>query len=595
MWQITPYTPVTLAATLVAFASVFLLAGRLRVRGGPALVGLLLSGGWWALLYTLELSRTDLESMLGFARWQYLGIVGVPLFWLVFARQLVGRPLRMRVVAGLSLLPLVSLGLVFAFPDSRWMWRDAQVETIGSMTFLTLERGRWFYLHSAYLYGLLLAGQITIARWALRARRPFRVQALVLLAGTFLPLGANLAWVSGLVTRFDPTPLGFALGTAMIAWGVVRYGLLDLIPVARHIVVDSIEDGVLVFDRSRRLVDANAAALRFLHLEADQAIGQPAGELLAPYLESLGEIAELRESRVEQLEVAGRSFDIRLSPLYHRGQRRGEVAVFRDVSARVRQEHALREAMHEAEGANRVTSRFLATMSHELRTPLTPILGFAELLRSGATGPLTPEQEQHLDEILLSGQRLFNLITNLLEYVQLEADRTSVFEEWVDVTLLLEDLAARYAPRAEERGLAFDLSLPTEPPPLSTDGPILRQVLEQLLDNALKFTENGEVTLAATLREETCVFEVGDTGIGISPDEERRIFEAFTQASDATTTRPYGGSGLGLALCRRYCRLIGAELSLSSVPGEGSTFVVTLPLQPRGEALPALADGHRDG
>jgi signal transduction histidine kinase/HAMP domain-containing protein/FixJ family two-component response regulator len=251
----------------------------------------------------------------------------------------------------------------------------------------------------------------------------------------------------------------------------------------------------------------------------------------------------------------------------------------------------IEERARQLDQASRYKSQFLANMSHELRTPLNSLLVLARLLAQNPTQNLTPKQVEYANIIHSSGSDLLQLINDILDLSKVEAGKMEVHPERFALASLIEDLEAVFRPLTAEKGLRFTIEPATSAPAeMITDKQRLRQILHNLLSNAVKFTEQGQVELRIAMAEHrlpgagaVVAFSVTDTGIGISEGNLATIFSAFQQG-DGTTSRRYGGAGLGLAICREAAAQLGGEVAVHSDPGRGSTFSLYLPLTPPGGA-----------
>ncbi|WP_172327636.1 response regulator [Mangrovicoccus sp. HB161399] len=345
--------------------------------------------------------------------------------------------------------------------------------------------------------------------------------------------------------------------------------------------VETIPDGFALYDADDRLVLRNRRLSEMFPATA----ALPEGHSYADFLDAqigAGTAAaggrDPAEWRTDRLKLHARPEGSREEVPYAGGwlmlaQRRtpdgGTVCVYSDIT-----ELRAREA--EARAANQSKSRFLASMSHELRTPLNAIIGYSEMLieDAGETGDLSAVPD--LERIMGSGRHLLALINDILDLSKIEAGKMELHLEEVDLAALCRDVEATVAPLVAKNGNRLRLELPAAPGTMAADRTKLRQILFNLLSNAAKFTEDGEIAMALDRPGGAVRFTVRDQGIGLSGAQMAKLFQPFAQA-DASTSARYGGTGLGLSLVRSFAQMMGGEVTVESAPGQGATFAVTLP------------------
>jgi len=358
-WQYSPYViPLAIAGGISATIAVF--AWRWRPASGATSFSLLmLAVAEWSLGYALELGSTDLSAQIFWAKVQYLGIVSVPVMWLIFALQYTGREewLTGHNLALLAVVPLITVLLVWTNDAHGLIWSSIGQNTDGSFLVLDLTYGAWFWVHWMYSYLLLLLGTILLIRVLIRSEGLYRGQALVLVIGMLAPWVGNALYVSGLnpFPHLDLTPLAFTLSGLAGAWGLARLRLLDIVPIARDVVIESMSDGVIVLDAQNRIVDLNPIAEHIIGRSAVEAIGQPisqviSGRLAEILVECCPDLTVVQEEIVLGEGEAEHWFDLRISPLRNqRGRVIGRVVILHDITARKRAEETIEQmAYHDA-------------------------------------------------------------------------------------------------------------------------------------------------------------------------------------------------------------------------------------------------------
>lgn len=344
-------------------------------------------------------------------------------------------------------------------------------------------------------------------------------------------------------------------------------------------------------------ISAEGLFIDYHAAEEDDLVSLPA-HFLGKHIQDVmpSEVAQKSLAAMELVQQSGKMQIIeyqlmnRRGELHHYEARISRTAlgnflvIVRNISERKQAEIQLRTARLEAETSNRAKSAFLATMSHELRTPLTVMMGYAEVLQDAALAQNDTQVLERVNKIRQAGEQLLALITDVLDYARMESGAAEVHVEPFMVKELVIEAVMRIRPLAEKNGNHLEVEM-LGVGQIVSDRTKVQQVLMNLLDNAAKFTTNGRIQLLARrekyLSREWVVFEVKDTGIGISPERLGDLFIPFLQL-DASTTRKYGGTGLGLALSAQLCKLIGGDISVESIPGQGSTFKFRVPVEMQG-------------
>jgi PAS domain S-box-containing protein len=469
----------------------------------------------------------------------------------------------------------------------------ANVQIVAGVPYsaLTYEYAAFSWVMIVYLLIVLpWAGIILLFRHYRRTRGVRRSQTTILLLASSIPFVATGLFAAN-VTLFgqrDYMPLAYAISNLIVAWGLFRYGLFDLLPLARDMVIDNLPDGIIILDAQDRIVDINNAARHRLHQGKEKLLGKPIRDAFAQYsgfLDVLTNVSQTRQEFKAANDSEKRFFEIETAPITRAdGLSMGRVVTLRDITLHKATEAALKHARDEALNAHRIAiassqmkSQFLATMSHELRTPLNAVIGYAQLQLAGMVGDMTAEQYEFQERILVNAQHLLQLINEVLDLSKIEAGRMELTLARFDLRACFEEILQQNQVLAQNKGLMLRMSIDDKlPEVILGDRGRIKQIVINLVSNAIKFTDRGGVALDVTLHDErSWRITVKDTGIGIPAHLQEIIFDEFRQVENGTER---GGTGLGLAIVRKLVLMMGGTIRLSSEVKMGSIFSVTLPL-----------------
>lgn len=458
-WQYTPYMLPLVAAAAIAVALALYTWRRRPTPGAAPFAVLMLAVAESALAYALELGGLDLSTIVLGLKAEYPGIVTVPVAWLTLTIEYTGRAkwLTRRNLVLLAVLPLVTLLLAWTNEAHGLIWRHIELESAGPLLVPAFSQGAWYWVNVGYAYALLLLGTLLLLQMLIRTPALYRWQAGVLLLGAMVPWVGNMLWVSGLspFAHLDPTPFAFTVSGLVVAWGLFRHRLLDIVPVARDAVIEGMQDGVMVLDAQDRIVDLNPAAQRIIGRPAPEAIGQPIdiadlGLRIAGLEVQEGFQSEVRNPKSEM------TFDLRISPLRdRRGRLTGRLIVLHDITKRQQAEDALHRRAEELAALHETGLDI--TAPHDLPTLLQTIVQRAARLLDAPGGGLylcDPERQEvrcvvsfntprdYTGTVLKYGQGSAGMVAQtgeplIIDDYQTWPDRAAVYEEEQPFTAVL--------------------------------------------------------------------------------------------------------------------------------------------------------------
>jgi len=601
-WQYTPYLPPMLLAVATNLALCLMMRQRREVPGARAFLGMVCSSLFWAASTALKLASADPTEIIFFYKLVYIGVSGAIAWWPLFALAYAGHrsPRWLYVLLGIE--PALVQIAVWSNDYHHLFWQELVIRHLDGAALLEPRVAVLFWGHALYSYVLLLVGSLILLKALLVASHLYRRQVAVAAGAALVPWAVNVLFLAGLTPPLlDPTPLALTLTTAALAWSLFHRRFSDVIPVAREAIIAGVEEGVLVLDARSRLAFINPAAQRIFAVDAAAVLGRRAAEVL-PELGSEWEDAGAGLVELELDSGLGhRFYELQQIPLSDfRQAPAGCMLTLHDSTERKANERALRALRDAAEEASRAKSEFLSNMSHALRTPLNAVLGYAQIMVEDSR--ISGDDRHAVQTIDQSGQHLLSLINDILDLTKIESGRQELNVVAFDLQSLIDGMDSLFALRCTQRSLLWQQHADLRRYRVRGDEGKLRQVLINLLGNAVKFTQEGQVELRVTERRESgrYLFEVCDTGLGIEPENQEAIFEPFRQ-EDAGLR--WGGSGLGLAIARRHVEIMGGQLALESAPGAGTRFFFELVLPRafseawRGEQenwndVQSLAPGH---
>lgn len=579
-WQYTPYNiPLALNA-LLAFGVALYVWQRRQQRGGLALFGLMLGCALWSFAHLLTIAVVPLQTKIWSLRLLYLGVVLLPACIWIFVSQYRGHGTAWpRRFALLAIEPIAVIAVVWSSWATEYFWSDLSLTTYREHSFLVVRYGIGFWLHATYSYVLLLGATLRMVQALRYAPTTYKRQFAAVLLGLLAPWLANAVFIFRLspFPYLDLTPFAFTLTGLSLAWGLFHLRLLDQVPIARHMAVEYMSDGTIVIDAQERIIDFNPAARPLFGAFQGQPVGQSLAQAMPTWPKISAALAR-EDSTTWEFFHPDTAFLVRRYALGNRyEQSSGWLLVFHDITERRQAERQLRTLKEAAETANEAKSAFLANISHELRTPMNAIIGMNDLALST---PLTAGQRSYLETVSHSADDLLQLLNELLDFAKAESGQLAIEQLPFSLRQCLGAALRTLAAHAHSKGLELVFQIPSYiADTLVGDAARLRQIVVNLVGNAIKFTERGEIILSISVEEVNdgiiyMRFAVRDTGIGITPEQQKKIFVPFTQA-DTSTTRRYGGTGLGLTISLDLVQRMGGRLWVESKPGIGSTFLFT--------------------
>lgn len=554
----------------------------------------------WMLLYSLGLMSSS-----GFYRLlstiEYFMILSLPFTWLIFAVNFAGLKKHITLLTTflLSAIPFTLFIVSLVNASSGLLYDHHEFFNLESqLNQSELTTSFWFQLHVIYSLVYFIVGTVLVLVSIRKNPRIDSKQGIILAIGVIFPWIGNITFIFRVSPNppIDPAPYIFVFAGALLAWGVFYNKFLSIVNIAQKTLIERMTDGLIVIDSQNWVLDINLAAQSIFRTNRNTAVGQPLTDLLKDHHGLMPYMSGLNRKNQEVVVSYGqrkRYYSLDVSPLYAgKGLFVGKFLLFKEITDLKETTTKWETAKGEAEQANNLKSAFLANMSHEIKTPMNAIIGFSELLNDESVSE--DERKEFIDHIKNSGSNLLQLIDDLIDSSKLETGQIELQKSSVDLSKLMAELFAKVNEfMIEENINQVDLILNTHELDqdliIFADAERIRQVMYNLLNNAVKFTKQGRVEFGYQKEKEegkTIKFFVKDTGIGIPVEEHNVIFERFGRVG-SSNRQEYRGTGLGLSLSKGLVKLMGGRIWFDSIFGKGSSFYFNIPFVPVGEFIPS--------
>lgn len=560
---------------LVGFQAVILIACFAFItvisrQRSSSLVTTMLNIGYCAMVmnagYLLELLADSRERAMTAVCAEYVGAAFAATYFLLFICDYCRVSLSARLKYILFAVGYAVIAIVWTWPYHKLYFSSIEYVDTGIGPHLALGYGKLYAVFSVLYYLELVAGLVISFVSMLRIRdRWMRGNYFAVFSGAAVVAIYPLFFRSDAFLGYNPIPCGMGLGMIIGCAALVQRNAFNLINAARDAVVNNLDTGIVVVNNQLEYEDANPKAME-----------------LFPYLQRFTKGTKLDETEIfplfeetglKEFMQEGRNFDVHVNELCSQGQVVGRTAAFIDVTRNKQQIEEMRELQEQAEVANQAKSRFLANMSHEIRTPINAILGMNEMILREA---VAENVRRYAMDVKTSAAALLGIVNEVLDFSKIESGKLELLPIEYDICSVLNDLSTMITMKARSKNLLFEMEIDKElPVGLFGDDIRLRQILTNLLTNAVKYTEKGTVTLRVSGTEkdnmEYLHFEVEDTGIGIPKEDIPKLFSAFERIEEKRN-RSIEGTGLGMNITVNLLDLMDSRLNVESEYGKGSIF-----------------------
>jgi signal transduction histidine kinase len=586
------YIFVLFMASAIAIIVALMAWKRRNSKGAKPLVVLMSAIFVWTLFQAFTIIGNEFTIKLILANIRYFGIEIAPIafYALAYGYKPGTKVLGLTKWLLFMIFPVFSLIAIWTNPLHHMFYTQVGIEDHN----LFMGSGILFWINMIYLYIFVLIGFYIFIKASFNSISIYRGQAIIMAVAAFFPILANIVFNFNLlpIGNMDITSLSFLISGVLFFYALFMLKLFDIVPIAKDTLVEEMMDIVIVIDINRRVLNLNKKAREIILEGNDKAyVGKEFSSIVNGW-KDLDEFVGRSENKSLKINhtvnVTTRYYDINTSNIYNgKREKIGEFIILRDITELEEALIRTQKAREQAEDANRAKGDFLENMSHEIRTPINAVIGTAEILN---TMNLSNEQKKYMEIISNSAEALLLIIDGILDVSKIEAGKIEIEKREFDIKKITKDIIDTFSLLAQNKRLKLisriDENISSR---ILGDEVRVKQILINLIANAIKFTIEGEVEVSITqtkIEQNRSIIEikVSDTGIGISKKKIEVIFESFKKADDSSTRR-YGGIGLGLSIVRSLVELMGGKIYVESELEKGSTFYCNIPFDVEDEKV----------
>lgn len=526
---------------------------------------------FWNIGYFIELAGETLPvKMIGVKLQYFLGIPFMSVFWLLAVLDYTNfrRKSFFSLSVFLTIIPFLTMIFALTMESHDFLYQNIRISEIGAFRLISKDWGPWFYVHVYYSYIILFASALYLGNFVRTQNMMFRTQAGLLMGGFLVPLVASIIYVIGMNSfmRLDFTNIAFTYSAITMGYAVQKYRLFDIVPAARDSVFESLEEGIIVADSSRRIVDCNNSALRIF----------PAASATGTRLSNLFEGTEINTDEL----LSGRSFETRKDDriyqitsarLSDETKQHGYILSLHDVTQ-------LKQTEQQLNDLNNAKDRLFSIIAHDLKNPFFVLIGLSDILVHNYDTTDEEYKKELISDINILSISTHQLLDNLLDWSRQQINKISFHPEIFSLKDSLDAAIKSLRQIAHSKGIIIQNNV-EQTALVNADRYMIDTVIRNLLSNALKFSGGGSVIQTGIVYNDgnTCSLCISDQGVGISKEALGKIFSP-SEKQKTTGTKGERGSGLGLILCKDFIEKNGGGIRVESEPGKGSTFTITLPV-----------------